>query len=156
MSEKPNTIYFQSKGFPEFRFLSNFYMSEFLDPEGNSWRSVEHYYQAWKSLDPNVRALIAGAPDCRTAKKLGNDKRVLELTEDWPIRKDVVMLDAVRMKFGQSPELTEMLLATDGFDLVEYAPWGDTYWGVDKNYEGQNKLGKILMRVRQELKESKK
>lgn len=147
-----NKIYFQSKSYPEFRFLSNFYMSEFVDQDGNSWKSVEHYYQAWKSLDPNVRALIAAAPDCRTAKHLGNDLSVLTLTEDWPERKLRVMLDAVRMKFGQNAHLKELLLATDGFELVEYAPWGDVFWGVDKNYVGENNLGKILMQVRDELK----
>ena len=69
------------------------------------------------------------------------------------ILKDGVMLTALREKFGQNADLAEMLLLTDGFELIEFAPWGDTYWGVDKNKVGRNMLGKLLMIVRDELKE---
>ena len=37
-------------------------------------------------------------------------------------------------------------------ELVEGNTWGDMYWGVDLHtMKGQNKLGKILMKVRNEL-----
>jgi hypothetical protein len=59
------------------------------------------------------------------------------------------------MKFEQNPDIAEMLMATEGFELVEYAPWGDTFWGVGKDHEGKNNLGKILMKIRGELLEDR-
>jgi len=35
--------------------------------------------------------------------------------------------------------------------LIEYAPWGDTYWGVDRSHKGLNRLGVLLMKRRDEL-----
>jgi len=56
----------------------------------------------------------------------------------------------VRAKFEQNPDLAAKLIATGDEELVEGNTWGDTYWGVCRGV-GQNKLGKILMNVRQEL-----
>lgn len=36
--------------------------------------------------------------------------------------------------------------------LIERNTWGDTFWGVYDN-KGENNLGKILMKVREGLKE---
>jgi hypothetical protein len=44
-----------------------------------------------------------------------------------------------------------MLLATGGEDLIESAPT-DSYWGVGRDGKGQNKLGKIIERIRDELR----
>lgn len=35
--------------------------------------------------------------------------------------------------------------------LIEGNDWGDTFWGMVDG-EGENNLGKILMRVREEIK----
>ena len=61
------------------------------------------------------------------------------------------MLDVVRAKFDQHPDLAQKLLATGDEELVEGNDWGDIYWGVYKGH-GKNMLGKILMRVRAELR----
>ncbi len=60
------------------------------------------------------------------------------------------MLEAVRAKFTQHPDLKELLLSTGDAMLEENAP-KDEEWGIGSNGRGKNKLGKILMRVRQEL-----
>lgn len=147
----PNAIYFQSKGFPEFRFMSNFHVCTFSDDVG-VYRSVEHYYQAQKALGDAEREAILNAKTPNDARRLGQK---VELQANWHNVKDQVMTHACVMKFFQNADLAEMLLATDGFELVEYAPWGDTYWGVGKDYVGENRLGKILMMVRDMLKEKK-
>ena len=56
-------------------------------------------------------------------------------------------------KFTQNEELKEKLLATENEELVEGNTWHDTYWGVC-NRRGKNKLGKILMRIREELRDA--
>jgi predicted NAD-dependent protein-ADP-ribosyltransferase YbiA (DUF1768 family) len=60
------------------------------------------------------------------------------------------MADLVRQKF-QQPQLCAALLATGDEYLEETNWWKDTFWGVC-NGEGLNKLGNILMMVREELK----
>lgn len=73
---------------------------------------------------------------------------------DWEQVKDEIMLELVRSKFS-SVKMKRMLLATGEHELIEGNTWGDSYWGYDlvKNH-GQNHLGKILMQVRQELREN--
>lgn len=66
-------------------------------------------------------------------------------------RQDDVMKTALRAKFRQHPTLTQMLIETGDRKLIEDSPYDD-YWGIGKNRNGQNKLGKFLMEVRDWLK----
>jgi ribA/ribD-fused uncharacterized protein len=61
------------------------------------------------------------------------------------------MYRAVRRKFELHPELRELLLATGEEDIAESAP-ADYYWGVGRDGTGQNRLGKIIMQIRSELR----
>lgn len=133
----------------EYRFLSNFwYCSVLLD--GEKYRSVEHAYAAAKTLDPEQRKQIrTTALTPGDAKRLG---RKVTLREDWDKVKDDVMLNLVAQKFSGDEVLVNKLIATDPAELQEGNYWGDVYWGVDlKTGKGQNKLGKILMKVRDYL-----
>ena len=130
----------------EYAFLSNYSASPFrinyvLFP------TMEHYFQANKADNQNDYLHIAYAPTPGEAKRLG---RKIQLRPDWEKIKDNVMLTGLRKKFAD-PELRNLLLATGNEELVEGNYWGDTYWGVC-NGVGQNKLGKLLMQVREEIK----
>jgi ribA/ribD-fused uncharacterized protein len=114
------------------------------------WPTVEHYYQAQKFADAELRAKIRKAEKPPIAKGLA-DKNKAIIRPDWDQLKDEVMYRAVRCKFERHDELKAMLLATGDEELVESAPT-DTYWGVGRDGTGQNKLGKILMRIRDELR----
>jgi predicted NAD-dependent protein-ADP-ribosyltransferase YbiA (DUF1768 family) len=46
--------------------------------------------------------------------------------------------------------MREMLLLTGDCELVEGNTWGDKFWGVCDG-EGENHLGKLLMKIRAEL-----
>lgn len=62
------------------------------------------------------------------------------------------MEDIAWAKFAQKEDLRQLLLETGDMILDEGNTWNDTFWGVDaKTREGQNHLGRILMRVRKEL-----
>jgi len=130
----------------EFAFLSNFYDSPF-EEEGILYPTVEHYFQAMKSKDVEGRKKIAAAPTPGKAKYLG---RTTELRKDWEEIKDTVMWSGLRHKF-QIPELREKLLATGNEELIEGNWWGDTTWGVC-NGKGENRLGKLLMKIREEIR----
>ncbi len=58
------------------------------------------------------------------------------------------------LKYEQSQHCRDYLLSTVNKQLIEFAFWGDTYWGCvlkDGKYEGENQTGKILMEIRDEL-----
>ena len=131
----------------EFEFLSNFFPSKITDFEGNIYPTVEHYFQAMKTLDPEKRKIIAAAPTPGQAKRLG---RKVNLRKDWEEIKLDVMKTALRQKFSK-PGLRQMLLDTGDAELIEGNWWGDTYWGVC-NVVGENHLGELLMEIREELR----
>lgn len=140
----------------EFAFLSNFYPSPISDEDGITYPTVEHYFQAMKSLDKSERFNIAIQPTPGKAKRRG---RRVALRSDWEQIKEDVMYEALQKKFVDDP-LKEKFLATGNEWLEEGNTWHDNYWGVchcDRCQDtiGQNHLGKLLMRVRTELMEDK-
>lgn len=139
----------------EHRFLSNFYPAE-VRMSGMEYPTVEHAFQAAKTTDPNLRWKVRAAGTPGEAKRIGKE---LALRLDWEEIKLDVMLSLVRYKFTHHPELAEKLLATGNANLVEGNDWGDDFWGACKKgfhgqapLEGQNHLGLILMKVRDELR----
>ena len=60
----------------------------------------------------------------------------------------VIALQALRAKFSQNSSLRKLLLGTRNAFLAEDSPT-DTFWGI----KGKNMLGKLLMRVRDELRD---
>ena len=61
------------------------------------------------------------------------------------------MLEALRAKFRQHPDLAERLLSSGDRLLVEHTR-NDTYWGDGGDGTGMNRLGHLLMQVRTELR----
>ena len=130
----------------EYAFLSNFYEH----PISNgviTFPTNEHYFQAMKTLEDDERLAIARAATPGQAKRMG---RKVQLRSDWESIKLDVMETAVRIKFTD-PELAAKLIATGDEELVEGNWWNDTFWGVC-NGVGENHLGKILMKVRADIK----
>lgn len=131
----------------EYRWLSNFYPSPITLPNGLLYPTVEHAYQAGKAQLNEEHDAIRKAKNPALAKKLG---RSCQYIDNWEQIKDHHMLICVRLKF-QIPELKEKLIMTSNAWLIEGNTWGDTYWGK-VNGKGLNKLGQILMKVREEMK----
>ena len=130
-------------------FLSNFYPAQ-IEFESLSYPDVEHAYQSAKTTDMNQRRQIASLPTPADAKHAGE---ALPLRPDWPTIKFDVMEQCVRYKFAHHPELARLLLNTGDAYLEEGNTWHDQVWGVYQG-EGENHLGKILMKVRAELQKS--
>ena len=131
-----------------YRFLSNFYGAP-VEFEGLTYPSVEHAFVAAKTLDQNKRVHISHIGTAREVKAYG---RKLSLRPDWEQVKLSIMEDLVRQKFTHWPGLQQMLLDTGDQELIEGNWWHDKFWGIDlKTREGENHLGKILMKVRAEL-----
>lgn len=134
----------------EYRFLSNFWPCK-VEYEGMGYPSVEHAYQAAKTLDVVIRCDIRDCDSPGKAKRMG--ARV-PLRDNWETIKQEIMLDLVWRKF-QNPDLRQQLLATGEQELVEGNNHGDFYWGVCEG-RGQNHLGEILMFVRDHLRHPSK
>ena len=132
----------------EYEFLSNFYPSPIYDDAGKEYPTVEHYFQAMKTFVPQERELIRSAESPGKAKRIG---RLVQLREDWEDRKLDIMEKALIQKF-QILRLREKLLATGNEKLVEGNFWNDTYWGICKG-EGENHLGKLLMNIREKIRD---
>lgn len=134
----------------EYAFLSNFYFSPMII-DNVVYTTNEHYFQAMKSLNPKERQAIVLAPTPGKAKHLG---RKVSLRKDWEDIKEEVMLTGLRHKFS-NPELRKKLLATGNEELIEGTTWHDNYWGICDceacGGQGKNRLGKLLMQVREEL-----
>jgi len=127
----------------EYCFLSNFWYVDIA--YDNVYRSVEHFFQAMKTLDEGLRATIAMAGTSSRAKKLG---RTVPLRADWDRIKVNVMALGLCKKFSY-PELAQKLIATYPHDLIEGNYWGDETWGVNlKTGKGLNYLGKLLVMTR--------
>lgn len=131
----------------EYRWLSNFWPVVIRLDDGYLYPSVEHAYQASKTLSMAGRATIRRCVYPEQAKKAGKG---LEIRDDWEQIKLRVMGDLLRQKFAHK-ELRDKLLATGEETLIEGNTWGDTFWGVCG--VGKNHLGKLLMEIRNEIKE---
>lgn len=134
----------------DYRWLSNFWDCP-VKYEDVMYPTSEHAYQAAKTLDRNERLKIRNLDTPGKAKRAGKN---LEIRSDWEDVKLQVMTDILTDKFSRNPDLAEKLIQTGTADLIEGNTWNDTFWGVCRG-KGQNHLGRILMRIRDELQTQK-
>lgn len=129
-----------------YRFLSNFYPAQ-IYYDGVYYPTLEHAYQAAKTLNGVDRELIRGAATPGEAKTRG--RRVTKRPH-WDAIKLDVMERLLRGKFRPGSKLARQLIQTGNAELVEGNTWGDVFWGVCRG-EGENHLGRLLMKLRREL-----
>lgn len=146
--EQPSRILFYSVT-DAYGFLSNFLPAP-IRLKGARWPSSEHYFQAQKFAGTPHEAAIRKAATPAIAARMGRDRRA-PLRRDWESVKEGIMQDAVQAKFTQHPDLREALLATGDAMLVEHTEH-DADWGDGGDGRGHNRLGKILVQIRQELR----
>ena len=137
----------------ENNFLSNFFASR-IEWKERVWPTVEHVFQAEKAVLDAEKDLIHAATSPTKAKRLG---RKVHRQPDWADIKAGVMHDVVKEKFSQNTYLAQQLLDTGVAELIEGNRWHDNEWGdcmCDQcaDIKGENLLGQILMRVRDELR----
>lgn len=144
----PDVINFYSTS-GEHGCFSNFSRhSVFL--KGKRWPTSEHYFQAMKFEGTAHEEAVRRCARPADAANTGRDRK-RPLRRDWESVKDQVMLEVVRAKFSQHEDLRAILLGTGDAKLVEHTE-NDAYWGDGGDGSGKNRLGQILMRVREELR----
>ncbi len=113
----------------------------------------------FRDEETRARILRAQCPD--VMKKLGRQVRNFDESV-WEEHCDEIVFTGNMAKFSQNPELLVQLMDTEGHTLAEASPF-DRVWGIGLtadhanatrpvNWEGQNRLGEVLMRVREQLR----
>ena len=130
-------------------FLSNMHECPVVY-DGIRYNSSEAAFQAQKTKNLEERKKISQMNGSNSKRYI----RTIPIRDDWDDVRLEIMEAVCRAKFDQNPPLKELLIYTLGEELIEGNTWGDTFWGVYKKH-GQNHLGKILMKLREEyLKEA--
>jgi ribA/ribD-fused uncharacterized protein len=161
-AEDEQPVFFFSKN-PENKEFTTMYDTVF-SIDDVEYKSAEHAYQAFKAKtfgDEDSFKKIVKAKSGQSAKSFGKKVTGFDAAV-WDAKKDDIMKTVLRAKFSQNPAIRKLLLDTGVRILAEANP-RDTYWGIGtsagttvaKNpakWKGQNKLGKFLMELRDELR----
>ena len=148
-------------------YLSNWFLSEFTVC-GITFSSMEKYMMYEKAIlfkDQITAENILQTDDVAEIKALG---RTVQNFDDkiWTKEREGIVHNGVLEKFHQNPELAEKLEKT-GEEIIAECAVKDRIWGIglsmkdddrlniDK-WRGQNLLGRILMRVREEIRHQNK
>jgi len=114
--------------------------------------SSENAFFYFKAASPKTKEKFLTLSPTEAKRTGGRCKSV----ENWDEKQLGVMGAVCEQKFRQNADLADKLLATGDAELIEGNPWGDTYWGVSfQTGEGENWLGRILMRTRDKLREER-
>lgn len=133
----------------EYRWLSNFAPCT-ISMGGFLYKSVEHAYMSAKSNKLSWKRFCQ-VESVGTVKRKSKE---IELIEDWEEIKDTVMKSCLIQKFFQEPYKI-YLINTGNQYIQEGNMWGDKYWGVClKTGVGENKLGKMIMEIRDKINEN--
>ena len=134
----------------EFYCFSNFSSFQ-VEWKGRLWQTSEHAYQASHFFEtaPKIVEEIFTARSAHEAFKIA-ETNADKVPRDWEARKIAVMVDIVRHKLEQNPYVMHKLLQTGNRKIVEDSP-KDEFWGWGPNRNGRNELGKIWMKLRDEV-----
>ncbi|MBR3211200.1 MAG: NADAR family protein [Bacilli bacterium] len=141
------------KEFGELGYLAS-YSDHGFEVNGIYYPTVEHYYQASKFDDEKIINKILNCKTPKEASMIGRDRNNIRIPnfKEVKIQK---MYEANLEKFRQNPELAKKLLDT-GNEAIREMTTKESFWGVGPNLDGENHMGKILMRVREELRKEVK
>ncbi len=134
----------------EFYCLDNF--SSFkVEYNGYVYATAEEAYQAAK-FEGSAPEVVEEIRKCFSAHEAQRIARVNKhkQRENWDVWKPVVMEEILRAKVQQNPYVYRKLMATRDYEIVEDSP-KDSYWGWGPDRKGHNLLGKLWMKIRDDI-----
>jgi len=153
-----NEIRFYRANEKPYGAFSNLFKCE-ITFEDEVFKTAEHAYQAGKARKPEVRQWLMAAPSPSLLAMAAHGLYVWDITPEWSKIKFDRMKRILVAKYSQHDDLRALLLGTGTARLVESATVDNAVnrlWG-EVNGVGQNKLGVLLMEVRDQLQaESRK
>ncbi len=134
----------------EFYCLDN-YSAFKIEYDGWVYGTVEEAYQAsaFKDAAEDVVEQIRQAKSPYEAKQISIANKDRK-RPDWDMKKIEVMEELLHEKVRQHPYVREMLIKTGSYLIVEDSP-KDTYWGWGLNRDGENNMGKLWMKIREQI-----
>ena len=137
------------KEFGNLGYLANYSHHGFYK-DGVFYKTAEHYYQASKFNDLEIKNKIINSSTPKEASMIGrdvNNKRI----DNFKNYKLDVMFEAVYLKFSQNKDIRTKLIETRNQTIREMTV-KESFWGVGPNLDGLNHMGKILEKVRYQVK----
>ncbi|CAF1044194.1 unnamed protein product [Didymodactylos carnosus] len=162
-------FYDKDKAYKEF---SNFHNVPF-NVNGIDYYTSEHYFQSKKfqyeprndsvkeKLNELYKKLLESPAPSHAFRLVREYKEYVD--PEWSkeikpnlLKKDLIMKEAIYYKFSFYPELKHLLLNTGDTILIEDSPT-DLYWGIGGNHNepGRNRLGELLMELRDDFRNNK-
>ena len=121
-----------------------------IDYKGFLYPTVEHAFHASKFDDEKIREEIKNAKSPLEAFTLGK-KYKSERKVNWDEIKVSILYEIILEKARQHEEVRNALLSTGDEEIVEDNS-EDDFWGNGSDGKGLNHTGKILMKIREELR----
>jgi len=144
--------------------FSNWYLSDFTFKDVDFIHMEQ--YMMWSKAklmsDEKQAEAILATKSAKACKDLGRGVRPFN-SKLWDEKKEQIVYEGCYAKFAQNTKIKEVLLKTEG-ELVEASPF-DKVWGIGLDerkarmidpelWPGQNLLGKVLTKVRENLKKT--
>lgn len=129
-------------------YLSPFSAHE-VEIDGVTYKTAEHAYQALRML-PEFRTDIQNAKSPLDAWRIAQEYKK-EHKVDPNHNKDHLMERIFRAKLEQHEDIRDILEESGDRDLVKVYDT-DYYWGTGADGTGQNLMGKLWMKLRDEIK----
>lgn len=129
-------------------YLSPFSAHE-VEIDGTVYKTAEHAYQTLRMI-PEVRQKIMETKSPKDAWREGQaskERNELDPSHD----KDSLMEKIFRAKLEQHQDIRDILLESGDAELLKVYPT-DYYWGTGADGSGENKMGKLWMKLRSELR----
>ena len=118
---------------------------------GKTFQTSEHAYQ-WKKYSishPDIAEKIFNATSPNQVKKI-SDAHKKDISLEFHNKKVGIMEEILRVKADQHEKVRKTLKKTGDKEIVENSPT-DSFWGIGPKKDGQNILGKLWMKVREDL-----
>jgi hypothetical protein len=117
----------------------------------NVWQktfpTAEHAYH-WKKFEHELKIAnsiyIATSPEI--AKQIADENKP-RINDNWHSIKRDIMKEILTAKAEQHDDVREALRRTSGREIIENSPV-DYFWGIGKDGNGRNEIGKIWMEIR--------
>jgi len=134
------------------QWLSNLWFAPVKVGEYTFPSAQNAFYAArfWKSRDLMLEFCDIHPAKAEVFSMLMQKERPKDADPAFFGKREAIMERTVRRKFVQNPYLKCKLKLSEGFDLENANDWGDDYWGTCRGI-GENRLGKILMKLREEF-----
>jgi hypothetical protein len=145
--ETDEAVYFFT---PVFYPLDNFSAHQ-VEIWGHKFPTAEHAFQ-WKKFSggyPEISEQILAAGSPEAVKKISDANKALQPIT-WKDEKVGVMEEILMAKAEQNEDVREALKRSARRRIIENSPV-DGFWGIGPNGDGQNMVGKIWMKVRDNL-----